>query len=398
MSKKLAKLSNILDIPSSDPEDARRRRLLNVLLLASAGSALVMLLVVLITAPIGLIREPGQVSILSLTIGISFLGAGIVYVINRFVSGELASTLFLIFLIAVAALSDKPEQVVNGRGLLVFVIPILFASFVLRPWASFAAAGLSSLVVAVIGLFMVHHPLPNIPAILGFFILALASWISARNLEQARKKLQKELEEKTMLLSEIHHRVKNSLQVVASLLNLQSSQVEDERIVDMFQQSRHRIRMMASVYEKLYRSENFASIDFKEYLEDVMDYMYRSSSTRNRVSMKVDVEDVVIGLDDAIPVALILNELLTNSFKHAFPGDREGMIEILFNQLDHKVYQLIYRDNGVGLPDHIDFDTTQTLGLHLIKNLAKQIEGQAMLEQNEWTTFKIEFKGYGHAP
>jgi len=389
------KLSNIIDMPSADPEDARRRKLLNVMLLAAAAITVSMLVVFLIVAPMDMALEQGPLRLLGLSILVTLLGIGIIYLVNRFVSGELASILFLLLLVAVASLFDKPELVVEGRGLLMFVIPILAASFLLKPWASFAVAGLSSLVIAVISLFILHHPMPNVPAIMVFFMLALVSWLSAHNLEQAQKNLQKELKEKITLLSEIHHRVKNSLQIVASLLNLQSRQVEDEQVLDMFQQSRDRIRMMASVYEKLYRSQGFSQIDLKDYLEDVLDYMYRSSDIKNRVELELDVKDVVIGLDDAIPLALIVNELFTNSLKHAFPNNRKGQIKIYFNQLDHQKYQLIYRDNGVGLPDHVDFETTQTLGLHLIKNLANQIEGEATLEQNEWATFKIEFRGYG---
>jgi two-component sensor histidine kinase len=191
--------------------------------------------------------------------------------------------------------------------------------------------------------------------------------------------------------------VKNSLQIVASLLNLQSRKIKDDRVLDLFYQSRDRVKMMASVYEELYQSESFARINFKEYLKDVMDYMYQTSDIKDRVALDLNVEDVEIGLNNAIPVALILNELLTNSIKHAFPNNREGKIEICFKKTENGTFQLIYRDSGIGLPKHIDFEKAETLGLHLIKNLAHQIEGQARLEQNEWTAFKIKFKGYGYA-
>ena len=397
MKKTISDLLKILDIPSPDPEDARRRRLLNIMLLASAASAVVLLMVLLITAPLGLIREEGQIVLLGVSIGVTLLGVGIIYLVNRFVSGQLAGILFLLLLIGIAAFSDTPEQVVDGRGLLVFVIPIVVASFILKPWTSFAAAGLSSIVIAVMGILMTPDPMPNVPAVLSFFLLALASWISARNLLQAQKNVQKDLEEKTILLKEIHHRVKNSLQIVASLLNLQSRKIKDDRVLDLFYQSRDRVKMMASVYEELYQSESFARINFKEYLKDVMDYMYQTSDIKDRVALDLNVEDVEIGLNNAIPVALILNELLTNSIKHAFPNNREGKIEICFKKTENGTFQLIYRDSGIGLPKHIDFEKAETLGLHLIKNLAHQIEGQARLEQNEWTAFKIKFKGYGYA-
>jgi PAS domain S-box-containing protein len=212
--------------------------------------------------------------------------------------------------------------------------------------------------------------------------------------KKAEEQIKNDLQEKTLLLSEVHHRVKNSLQVVTSLLQLQSNKITDKNDLELFKQSQNRIYMMAAVYEKLYLSKNFASIDFKEYLEDVLRYMQQSFIMSQRISLNIDVQNIVLGLDDATPMALIINELFTNSMKHAFPGERNGKIEIKANPLDEETYQLIYRDNGVGLSDHIDFDNTETLGLHLIKNLAEQISGKATLEQNEWTTFKIVFKGY----
>ncbi len=221
-----------------------------------------------------------------------------------------------------------------------------------------------------------------------------------RNITERKKaeaELKKELREKTMLLTEIHHRVKNSLQLVASLLHLQSLKITDDHILSLFDQSRNRIFMMARVYEKLYHTKNFASIDYKEYLEDVLNDIYQSSGLSQRVSLKLDVKNVILGLDTAIPTALIINELFTNSIKHAFPGDRKGKIEVRFHMLDEETYELIYRDNGVGLPAGVDFDSTEVSGLNLVKNLAQQIEGTATLEQNDWTTFRIIFKGYEYA-
>ncbi|MFQ5453508.1 MAG: PAS domain S-box protein, partial [Candidatus Zixiibacteriota bacterium] len=213
--------------------------------------------------------------------------------------------------------------------------------------------------------------------------------------KQAEQQIQNDLKEKTLLLSEVHHRVKNSLQVVASLLQLQLRNITDQHILDLFQQSRNRIQMMAKVYEKLYQSKNFASIDYKDYLQDFLNNILRSSGLAHRISLKLQIKNIVLGLDDATPVALIINELFTNSLKHAFPGDRKGKIEINFQLSEDKTYQIIYRDNGVGLSEDADFDNAETLGLHLIKNLAKQVCGEATFEQNEWTTFKIIFKGYG---
>lgn len=214
--------------------------------------------------------------------------------------------------------------------------------------------------------------------------------------KQIEEQIQRDIQEKTVLLSEIHHRVKNSLQIVASLLRLQSTKTNDDEVLDLFEQSRKRVFMMASLYEKLYRTKDFARIDFKQHMEEVLTIMHLSSGMKDRVSLKMDLENVVLGLDDAIPVGLIINELFTNSMKHAFPEDRKGTIEIRFERVeDKKSYRLTYRDDGVGLPENVDFGTTDTLGLTLIKTLAQQTQGRAEVEQNGWTTFIIEFFGYG---
>jgi PAS domain S-box-containing protein len=224
-------------------------------------------------------------------------------------------------------------------------------------------------------------------------ILIVARDITER--KQAEARMQKDLQEKTVLLNEVHHRVKNSLQVVASLLSLQSQNVTDAQVMALFEQSRNRILMMASVYERLYHSKNFASIDFKQYLDEVLGGMYQSSGIANRIDLKLDVQDVVFSLDNAIPIALIINELFTNSIKHAFPGNRKGSVEIHFHFVDDEgIYRLVYRDNGVGLPDHVDFKNSESLGLTLVKTLAGQIEGSVLFERTDWTTFTLGFKGY----
>jgi PAS domain S-box-containing protein len=215
--------------------------------------------------------------------------------------------------------------------------------------------------------------------------------------KQAEEKIQNDLNEKTLLLSEIHHRVKNNLQVITSLLSLQSQKVRNKEDLRLFNDSKNRIHMMARVHEKLYQSNNFAMINFKEYLPDVLNDIFKSSEIRERVNLKMEIRDVVLGIDDAIPVALIVNELFSNSIKYAFPNDKKGTIEIGFKLLDEDTFQLIFRDNGIGLPQNFDVNTTDTLGLNIVRGLVNQIVGEIILERNEWTTFKITFKGYESA-
>jgi len=185
----ITKLSDIINVPTSDPEDARRRRLLNAMLLGVAVAALLMLVALLVTAPMGLAGAAEEVRGLYLGIVLVLLGAVAIYALNHYLSGKLAAAIFVLLLVALAAITDEPRQVVDGRGLLVFAVPILAAGALLAPWASFAAAGLSSLVVIIIGLAVVKQAIPNVPAIVSFFVLALVIYIFSRSLGRALKSL-----------------------------------------------------------------------------------------------------------------------------------------------------------------------------------------------------------------
>ncbi len=189
MAGRLNRLSSLLNSPGVGPKEARRRKLLNVMLLGVTAGAILTLATLLVTALLGVAGDLSEIGLLSFGIAAALLGAGIIYALNRYVSGELAATLFILLLIVLATFSDKPEQVVNGRGLLVFSLPILAASVLLRPWASFVAAGVSSAVIVAIGTVVVQQPVPNLPAIPVFLTLALVSWLSARSLEHALENL-----------------------------------------------------------------------------------------------------------------------------------------------------------------------------------------------------------------
>ncbi len=214
--------------------------------------------------------------------------------------------------------------------------------------------------------------------------------------KQAEQQIQADLKEKTMLLTEIHHRVKNNLTVVASLLRLQSKQIKDKSVLPYFKDSIDRIHTMASVHEKLYSSKNFANINFKQYIQNLTSNLYQSSGIKDRIALQAAVQDIVLGIDDAIPLALIINELFTNAIKHAFPKGKHGTIRINFATSADGSYQLLFQDTGVGLPETIDFEKSESLGLQLIRMLAEQINGKAILERHQGTTFRINFKGYSY--
>lgn len=213
--------------------------------------------------------------------------------------------------------------------------------------------------------------------------------------KHAEEQIQKDLKEKTTLLQEIHHRVKNNLQVISSLLNLQSNRIQDKQSVSALQISMNRIYSMALIHEKLYKSESLSNIDFTDYIESLArDLLNSHSDAKRPIDLKLDLDEIVLGIDSAIPCGLILNEVITNSLKHAFPESRKGEISITFTRLENKAYQLVVRDNGTGIPENIDCMKSDSLGLTLIRTLASQIEGHAIFESNNGTVFTLTFMGY----
>jgi len=208
----------------------------------------------------------------------------------------------------------------------------------------------------------------------------------------AEKKLKKSLEEKEMLLKEIHHRVKNNLMVISSLLNLQSQYINDKQALDIFRESQNRAKSMALIHERLYRSTDHKKIDFGEYIHTLANDLFHTYVTDpNRVKLNMDVEDAMVDINTIVPLGLILNELVTNSMKHGFVGDVEGEIKIRFHQ-EGDEFTLIVGDTGVGFPKDLDFKNTSTLGLQLVTNLTNQLDGNIELNKENGTEFKITFK------
>jgi len=208
----------------------------------------------------------------------------------------------------------------------------------------------------------------------------------------AEHQIKESLKEKEILLKEIHHRVKNNLQVITSLLNLQSKSIKDQESLEMFRDSQTRVKSMALIHEKLYQSNDLAQIDFREYVNNLTGYLNRSFAVEtNRISLKLSVDEVYLGVDAGVPCGLIINELVSNCFKHAFPGDSRGEIKVRLSENDDGNYELIISDNGVGFPEHLDFKRTKSLGLQLINKLAQQLGGHVNLKTECGTRFEIIF-------
>jgi PAS domain S-box-containing protein len=211
--------------------------------------------------------------------------------------------------------------------------------------------------------------------------------------KKTEAQIKSSLEEKDVLLKEIHHRVKNNLQIVSSLLNLQSGYIEDEEAQNVFKESQNRVKSMAMIHEKLYQSENFARINFGDYIKNLASGLFSSYGVNiNLIKLKINVDSILLDINTAIPCGLILNELVTNSVKHAFPKGMDGEIEIGFfrNNNDENVLTVI--DTGIGFPEDMDFRNTDTLGMRLITSLTDQIDGKLELITEGRTEFRITFR------
>ena len=221
-------------------------------------------------------------------------------------------------------------------------------------------------------------------------LLAIVRDITER--KQAEEKIKKSLHEKEMLLKEIHHRVKNNLQIISSLLYLQTNELKNEHVLNIITESQNRIRSMAMIHEKLYKSKDIARIAFSEYIQDLTTFLYRSYSLNSDiVKLKMDTGDVLLDIDSAIPCGLIINELVTNTLKYAFPQNRKGEINIKFFSKNNKDFEFIISDNGVGLPDNFQLETCESLGLRLVNNLVDQLNGNMEINKEGGTTFRITF-------
>jgi PAS domain S-box-containing protein len=210
----------------------------------------------------------------------------------------------------------------------------------------------------------------------------------------ADEQIKTSLKEKELLLKEIHHRVKNNMQVIISLLKLQSKNITDKQYLDMFKESQGRIKSMALVHEKLYKTKSLAEIDFKEYIKSLVSSLFRSYRIKpDKISLKIDVEEISLGLESAIPCGLIINELISNSLKHAFPNDRKGKVSVIFYSVNEDKLILKVSDNGIGVPEKFDIKNTKSLGLHLVTILSEdQLHGKIEFNRVDGTTFQIQFQ------
>lgn len=213
--------------------------------------------------------------------------------------------------------------------------------------------------------------------------------------KKTEEKIKSSLKEKEVLLKEIHHRVKNNLQIISSLLNLQADKIDDENSKEKYIESIGRIRSMAIIHELLYRSKNLSTIKIKDYLSELVSFISQTYNIRNtiKVELTVNIKNNNFDINKAIPCGIIINELLSNAFKYAFKGRKGGKICIeLSHQHGHKnFFSLKVSDNGIGFPKKTDFNSPSTLGLQLVHSLAHQLDGKIEVENKEGSMFNISF-------
>ena len=213
--------------------------------------------------------------------------------------------------------------------------------------------------------------------------------------QKTEKDLKESLRQKEVLLKEVHHRVKNNLQVISSILNLQSSYTRDKQVLDILTESQNRIKSMAFIHEHLYQANDFTNIKFSDYILNLTHNLMQSYQTESEtIELDTDIADVTISLDQAIPCGLIVNELVSNALKHAFDGEERKRKKTIFVMLKKKseIIEIEIKDNGNGLPENIDFKNTESLGLQLVMSLTEQINGEITLDKKNGTNYNISFK------
>ena len=226
----------------------------------------------------------------------------------------------------------------------------------------------------------------------GEFEYYLANWVDITDYKKAEQKIKATLVEREVLLKDNHHRVKNNLQIISRMLNQQSGKITDKKVLEIFRETQNRVESMALIHEKLYQSKDMTRIDFADYIQAVASHLFPQYNVDPSViKQKIDAHDVFMGINTAIPCSLIINELLSNCLKHAFPAGKEGEIRIDLRSDANKKFTLIVSDNGVGFPEDLDFRNTETVGLQLVCTLVEQLEGTIELDRHGGTEFEITF-------
>ena len=226
---------------------------------------------------------------------------------------------------------------------------------------------------------------------------AVIAFTNISERKKAMAQIESSLREKEVLLREIHHRVKNNLQIISSILNLQASYITDKRSLEIFVESKSRVRSMALIHEKLYQNKSLSRLNLKDYVGELIDNLIKSYSNSNAIQKEIEISEIFLNADTAIPLGLIINELVSNSLKYAFPNGRKGKISLKISRQAKGDFKMIASDNGIGLPKDFDINKAETLGLQLVNSLVKQLNGEIKINNEAGTQFEINFKTQNQA-
>lgn len=213
-----------------------------------------------------------------------------------------------------------------------------------------------------------------------------------KQIDKQNEQLKKLLAEKEWLLKEIHHRVKNNLQIVISLLNTQSAYLDNEDALMAIQNSQHRMHAMSLIHQKLYQSDNLSMIDMSWYIYELITYIKECYSSEKNINFILDTEKVYLDVAQAVPMGLIVNEAINNTVKYAFPKNTKGEVYVSLKNIEKNLYQLIISDDGIGLPENFDIDETESLGMNLMRGLADQLDGTFSLENKNGLKIIVTFR------
>lgn len=213
-----------------------------------------------------------------------------------------------------------------------------------------------------------------------------------RQLENTKNELSKSLNEKETLLREIHHRIKNNLQMVSSLISLQSHVIQDAASLKIFKETQNRINSIALIHQKLYQEKTFGSVNFSIYLKDIIASVFHAYQVNNsKIKLTQEIEDLQIGIEKGISLGLIFNEMITNAIKYAFPENRNGYLYISVKNVGH--IEIIVADNGVGLPENLNIYKTESIGMQLITSLTEQLGGKIEVDNSKGVRYTIVLPG-----
>jgi two-component sensor histidine kinase/ligand-binding sensor domain-containing protein len=216
--------------------------------------------------------------------------------------------------------------------------------------------------------------------------------ILEKEVRERTLEISKQNEEKTVMLKEIHHRVKNNLQVISSLLNLQADGISDKHVLSLFEDCKHRVNSMALIHEKMYQSKNLVNIDIRNYIDELVRSLIDAYDSNKLIHLKTDIEDHPFLIDTIVPLGLILNEIISNSLKYAFEDKLEGELFVSLHNIAPHRFVLEVSDNGKGIPEPINFEKAESLGMQLILMLSGQINGKVEVKVEGGTRYKIEFE------